>query len=105
MINENCGSSFRISAPRALKADYSAPTMAFSTPMRCAISLRGEVRARGGDIRQFCKLLGVMRRCGGYTLDTGKGALDCDIVVNAAGAWAPAGSGFSGRSLHIFRAA
>ena len=70
-------------------------------PEMCAL-IAGMVRARGGEIRQFCRLLGVRRRGGGYALETNKGeAIDCDVVVNAAGAWAPAVAALFGQTLHI----
>jgi sarcosine oxidase, subunit beta len=84
-----------------LEGGIFGPDNGFLDPHEMCNFIVERVRSRGGEIRQFCKLLGVKRRSGGYTLETGKGALDCDIVVNAAGAWAPAVAGLFGQRLHI----
>lgn len=78
------------------------PDNGYLDPYEMCVFLADEVRSRGGEVRQFCKLLGVKRRSGAYTLETGKGALDCDIVINAAGAWAPAVAELFGQTLHVF---
>jgi len=84
-----------------LEGGIFGPDNGFLDPHEMCNFIAERLRARGGEIRQFCKLLGVKRRSAGYTLDTGKGALDCDIVVNAAGAWAPAVAELFGQRLHI----
>ncbi len=85
-----------------LEGGIFGPDNGFLDPHEMCNFLAAKVRAGGGAIRQFCKLRGVKRRSGGYTLETGKGPLDCDIVVNAAGAWAPAVAELFGQRLHIF---
>ena len=71
--------------------------------------LAGIVRAKGGEIRQYRKLLGVERQPDGYALETGGGPVDrerrlihCDAVVNAGGAWAPQVAALFGQGLHIW---
>ncbi|TIO39140.1 MAG: FAD-binding oxidoreductase, partial [Mesorhizobium sp.] len=60
------------------------------------------VRTQGGEIHQYRKLLGVRRRARGYTLETSGDPIDCDVVVNAAGAWAPQVAELFGQRLHIW---
>jgi sarcosine oxidase subunit beta len=85
-----------------LEGGIFGPDNGFLDPHEMCNFIAERVRARGGEIRQFCALHGVKRRSAGYTLETGKGPLDCDIVVNAAGAWAPAVARLFGQRLHIF---
>ncbi|WP_313805274.1 FAD-binding oxidoreductase [Sphingobium sp.] len=47
-----------------------------------------QFRRRGGEIRLATTLKGAMRSAGGWRIETDKGAMDCGIIVNAAGAWA-----------------
>jgi sarcosine oxidase subunit beta len=47
------------------------------------------VRDGGGNVLERCGLLGAGRRAAGrHRLSTEAGTIDCDAVVNAAGAWA-----------------
>src|SRR6202521_5551947 len=84
-----------------LEGGLFGPDDGFLDPYEMCTFLAEKLRARGGEIRQFCRTVGVKRRHGGYTLETAKGTIDCDIVVNAAGAWAPAVAGLFGQSLYI----
>jgi sarcosine oxidase subunit beta len=85
-----------------LEGGIFGPDNGFLDPHEMCAFLAQSLRSHGGEIRQFCKLLGVKRRGGAFTLETQKGTLDCDIVVNAAGAWAPAVAELFGQMLHIF---
>jgi sarcosine oxidase, subunit beta len=85
-----------------LEGGLFGPDDGFLDPYEMCTFLAEKVRAHGGEIRQFCRIVGVTRRNGGYTLETAKGAIDCDIVVNAAGAWAPAVAELFGQSLYIY---
>lgn len=78
------------------------PDDGFLDPYELCTFLGARLREQGGEIRQFCKVTGVARRSGGYRLETTKGGLDCDVVVNAAGAWAPKVAAMFGQELHIF---
>lgn len=78
------------------------PDDGFLDPHEMCTFLAEKVRALGGQIRQFHKLVEVKRRNGGYTLGTSGGAIDCDIVVNAAGAWAPSVAELFGQRLHVW---
>jgi sarcosine oxidase subunit beta len=84
-----------------LEGGLFGPDDGFLDPHEMCTFLAEKLRAHGGDIRQYCKIIGVKRQNGGYTLETAKGVIDCDIVVNAAGAWAPTVAGFFGQSLYI----
>jgi sarcosine oxidase subunit beta len=42
-----------------------------------------------------------MRKAGAYQLETSKGSVECDIVINAAGAWAPRVAELFGQTLHV----
>ena len=84
-----------------LEGGIFGPDNGFLDPHEMCQFLAEIVRSRGGEIRQFSSVLGVTRRDGVYRLETGKGTVDCDIVVNAAGAWAPRVAELFGQRLHI----
>jgi len=84
-----------------LEGGIFGPDNGFLDPHEMCNFVAQKVRARGGEIRQSCKLLGVRRRSGAYVLETQKGVIEGDVVVNAAGAWAPAVAELFGQSLHI----
>jgi sarcosine oxidase subunit beta len=84
-----------------LEGGLFGPDDGFLDPHEMCTFLAAKLRAGGGEMRQFCRLVGVKRRNGGCTLETTKGGIDCDIVVNAAGAWAPAVAGLFGQSLYV----
>jgi sarcosine oxidase subunit beta len=63
--------------------------------------LASEIRSADSSVRQFCRLESVRRKAAGYQLQTSGGMIDCDMVVNAAGAWAPAVAALFGQTLHI----
>jgi sarcosine oxidase, subunit beta len=73
----------------------------FLDPHELAMFLAERLRALGGKVLQFCKLNGISRRSGGYRLETTRGAIDCDKVVNAAGAWAPRIAQMFGQTLQV----
>jgi len=84
-----------------LEGGLFGPDDGFLDPYALCMFLAGKVRANGGAILPSRKLLGATRRRNGYTLQTSQGAIDCDVVVNAAGAWAPAVAAMFGQTLHI----
>jgi D-arginine dehydrogenase len=45
-------------------------------------------RALGGDVRLASPLLGARAIAGGWRIETRDGAVECRVLVNAAGAWA-----------------
>jgi len=77
------------------------PDDGFIDPHELCTLLAGWLREQGGELRQFCRLEGVTRHPGGYRLETTKGPLDCDVVVNAAGAWAPRVAAMFGQTLWV----
>ncbi|MGY4353020.1 sarcosine oxidase subunit beta [Bradyrhizobium sp. GM7.3] len=87
--------------PDGLEGGLFGPDDGFLDPHEMCTFLAEKVRMRGGNIFQFCQLVGVTRRNGHYRLDTSKGEIDCDFVVNAAGAWAPSVAEVFGQTLHI----
>ncbi|KRQ02061.1 hypothetical protein AOQ71_36340 [Bradyrhizobium manausense] len=87
--------------PDGLEGGLYGPDDGFLDPYEMCTFLAEKVCTRGGNIFQFRELVGVTRRNGGYRLDTSKGGLDCDFVINAAGAWAPAVAEILGQTLHI----
>ncbi|MBV9051256.1 MAG: FAD-binding oxidoreductase [Hyphomicrobiales bacterium] len=89
-------------SPEGLEGGIFGPDNGFLDPYEMCNFIAEKLRSIGGEIRQLCKLLGVKRRSGGFALETEKGVIDCDIVVNAAGAWAPAIAELFGQSLHVF---
>lgn len=84
-----------------LEGGIFGPDDGFLDPHEMCMLLAEEVKRLGSEVRQYCKLLGVSRACGGYRLDTSKGALECDFIVNAAGAWAPRVGEVLGQKLHV----
>lgn len=88
--------------PSGLAGGIFGPDDGFLDPHELCSFLAERVRAQGGTVRQFCKVEAVERRQGGgYRLATGKGRIDADIVVNAAGAWAPRVAAMFGQTLHV----
>lgn len=77
------------------------PDDGFIDPYELCNFLAEEVRARGAAVRQACKVRGVKRVAGGYSLETTKGEIGCDIVVNAAGAWARQVAAMFGQELWV----
>ncbi|MEI9406565.1 FAD-dependent oxidoreductase [Mesorhizobium argentiipisi] len=95
--------------PNGLEGGLFGPDNGFLDPHEMCNFLAGIVRAKGGEIRQYRKLLGVQRRPGGYTLETNgtpidreRRLIDCYAVVNAGGAWAPQVAALFGQGLHIW---
>jgi sarcosine oxidase, subunit beta len=84
-----------------LEGGIFGPDDGFLDPHEMCHFIADMVRAQGGEIRQFCKLLGIKRRSGGYKLETGRGGIDCDVVINAAGAWASGVAALFGQTLHV----
>lgn len=84
-----------------LEGGLFGPDDGFLDPYEMCTFLAQKVRERGSEIFQFRKLVGVTRRNGGYSLDTSKGGIDCNFVVNAAGAWASEVARIFGQTLHI----
>ncbi len=65
------------------------PSDGYVDPHRYCGLVADSVRAAGGEIRTGTRLEGAERTAAGWRLRTGAGTVDCDVVVNAAGAWAP----------------
>ncbi|MBZ9999190.1 MULTISPECIES: NAD(P)/FAD-dependent oxidoreductase [unclassified Mesorhizobium] len=84
-----------------LEGGIFGPDDGFLDPHEMCTLLAQEVKKLGSEVFQFRKLLGVARTSGGYRLDTSKGPIGCDFIVNAAGAWAPRVAGMLGQTLHI----
>jgi sarcosine oxidase subunit beta len=92
-----------------LEGGLFGPDNGFLDPHEMCNFLAGIVRAKGGEIRQYRKLLGVERQPGGYALETSgspvgreRRLIHCDAVVNAGGAWAPQVAALFGQRLHIW---
>lgn len=77
------------------------PDDGFLDPHEMCNLLATEIKRLGSEVLQFCALLSVERTRGGYRLETGRGTLECDFVVNAAGAWAPQVAAMFSQELHI----
>lgn len=88
--------------PDGLEGGLFGPDNGFLDPHEMCNFLAEAVRSKGGEIRQYRKLLGVMRRSVGYRLETDGDPMECDVVVNAGGAWAPQIAELFGQRLHIW---
>lgn len=77
------------------------PDDGFVDPHELCMILAERVRAAGGAVKQFCKVQAGKKVLGGYRLDTAAGPVDCDAVINAAGAWAPQVAAMFGQTLHV----
>lgn len=77
------------------------PDNGYLDPHQMCTLLAGIIKEHGGAVHQFRRVSGVTRRGGGYVLATTGGDIACDMVVNAAGAWAPAVAALFGQVLHI----
>lgn len=77
------------------------PEDGFIDPPELCTLLAGLVRDAGGVVRQFTRVQAIERRTGGWRVVTDKGPVDCDRVVNAAGAWAGRIAALAGQSLPI----
>lgn len=88
--------------PTGLAGGIFGPDDGFIDPHEMCTLLAELLRGRGGVVRQFCKVTDVERRHGGgYLIKTDDAAIECDIVVNAAGAWAAAVAAMFGQALHV----
>lgn len=77
------------------------PDDGFIDPHELCMLLAEKVKEAGSVVRQFCKLEKAERLSSGYRLQTSKGVIDCDMVVNAGGAWACKIAELFGQTLHI----
>lgn len=85
-----------------LQGGIFGPDDGFLDPHEMCMLLADEVKKRGSEILQFRKMLGITRKCGSYRLETSKGPIDCDFIVNAAGAWASRVAEMLGQKLHVY---
>jgi sarcosine oxidase subunit beta len=77
------------------------PDNGFLDPYQMCSLLAQMVRELGGTVRQRCRLLRADRMGAGYRLATSAGAIDCDGVVIAAGAWAGRVAALFGKPLPV----
>ncbi|MBJ6718840.1 FAD-binding oxidoreductase [Bacillus sp. PR5] len=87
--------------PDGLAGAIFGPDDGFIDPHELCTLLAEKTREAGGAVRQFCKLEGVARIAGGYRLETTKGQIECDMVINAAGAWASQVAALFGQTLQV----
>lgn len=87
--------------PAGLAGGIFGPDDGFIDPHEMCMMLAGQLRAQGGVVRQYCKVVDVVRRSRGYQLKTNADTIDCDVVVNAAGAWAASVAAMFGQTLHV----
>jgi sarcosine oxidase, subunit beta len=113
VLQTECGFTSRLCRPQDIQAlvphmsldglagGLFGPNDGFLDPHELCLFLAERLRAQGGVLRQNCKVEGVKRVAGKYELATTKGDISCDMVVNAAGAWAPRVAALFGQTLHV----
>lgn len=77
------------------------PNDGFLDPHQYCSVLVEMVRARGGVVKQQCRVTAAERRQGGYRLRTSAGEIDADGVVLAPGPWASAAAKLFGHTLTV----
>jgi len=77
------------------------PQDGFLDPHQYCSVLVEMVRARGGVVKQQCRVTAAERRAGGYKLRTTTGEIDADGVVLAPGPWAGAVAKLFGHALTV----
>lgn len=77
------------------------PEDGFLDPHQMCSLLADWLREQGAVLRQSCRVQGASRTGEGWRLDTTRGPVACDVVVNAAGAWAPRVASLFGQNLHV----
>lgn len=87
--------------PKGLAGGIFGPDNGFLDPHELAMFLVDKLKAQGGEVRQYCAVIGATRRNQGYRLETTKGVVEGDMLVNAAGAWAPRLAEMLGQTLQV----
>ncbi|WP_426137345.1 NAD(P)/FAD-dependent oxidoreductase [Phyllobacterium sp. SL163] len=77
------------------------PDDGFIDPHQLCTILAGKVKKHGSTVRQFCKVESVRKNQDGYEVQTSSGVVQCDVIVNAAGAWAPKVAELLEQQLHL----
>lgn len=77
------------------------PQDGFLDPHHYCTVLVDMVRARGGVVKQQCRLLAADRKQSGYRLRTSAGEIEADGVVLAPGPWASAAARLFGHALAV----
>lgn len=85
----------------ALAGGIFGPDNGFLDPHELCMFLAARLKQAGGRLQQFCAVTGIARRNGGYLMETTKGTVEGDVIVNAAGAWAPRVAEMLGQRLHV----
>lgn len=77
------------------------PQDGFLDPHQYCTVLVDMVRARGGVVKQQCRVTAAERKQGGYRLRTSAGDIEADGVVLAPGPWAGAAAKLFGKTLTV----
>jgi dimethylglycine dehydrogenase len=77
------------------------PTDGHVDPASVTSALAAGAREKGARIRQGCRVLAMAHEGGVWRLETTAGEITADIVVNAAGMWAPWVAALAGVRLPI----
>lgn len=78
------------------------PTDGYVDPSSITMAMAGGAKAKGVQINRRTRVTALQKKPdGGWVIESDKGSIECDILVNAAGMWAPRIGEMAGVTLPI----